>query len=245
MSTETPNVFKKENLDRYLKELAKEYKKLAGKNLPAEIILIGGAAIIENYGFRDMTADIDAVIRGASAMKDAINRVGDRFALPNGWLNADFRKTASYSDKLFEHSSFYKTFYQILNVRVVTGEYLIAMKLRAFRQYRNDVSDVIGILAEHKKRKDPITFARIDKAVTDLYGSWDDFSSDAVAFIKKTLSDGNYQKIYDLVLQNEKDARELLIDFQKENPAGLKEENTAEILSRLRAEKQRTDKKTP
>lgn len=43
------------NLDEYLKEVAKEYRKMGGKSMPAEIILIGGAAVIANYGFREMT----------------------------------------------------------------------------------------------------------------------------------------------------------------------------------------------
>ena len=122
MSTENTSVFKKDNLDLYLKELAKEYKKLVGRNMPAEIILIGGAAVIENYGFRDMTTDIDAIISAASAMKDAINHIGDRFELPNGWLNSDFQKTGSYSSKLLQYSAFYRTFNQVLSVRVVTGD---------------------------------------------------------------------------------------------------------------------------
>lgn len=47
--------FGKENLDVYLKELAKEFRKQNGKTMPAEIILIGGASVLANYGFRDMT----------------------------------------------------------------------------------------------------------------------------------------------------------------------------------------------
>lgn len=90
MSSENTNYFTKENLDEYLKELGREYRRLMGKSMPAEIILIGGAAIIANYGFRDMTTDVDAIIRAASSMKDVINRVGDKFNLPNGWLNARF-----------------------------------------------------------------------------------------------------------------------------------------------------------
>ena len=241
MSTENTRVFRKDNLDLFLKELAKEYKKLAGGNMPAEIILIGGAAVIENYGFRDMTTDIDAVINAASAMKDAINRVGDRFDLPNGWLNADFQKTGSYSRKLFQYSSFYRTFNQVLNVRVVTGEYLIAMKLRAFRQYKNDLSDMIGILTEHEKRGDPMTLDRIEKAVTDLYGSWKDFPKGAKDFMINTLSAGNYEKVYELVRQNEKDARVDLIDFEDRYPGTLKTDNVDDVLQNLRARKHRSD----
>lgn len=44
----------------YLKELAKEYKK-RNKNVPAELILVGGASVLINYGFREMTTDIDAI----------------------------------------------------------------------------------------------------------------------------------------------------------------------------------------
>lgn len=241
MSTENTNVFKKDNLDLYLKELAKEYKKLVGRNMPAEIILIGGAAVIENYGFRDMTTDVDAVISAASAMKDAINHVGDRFNLPSGWLNADFQKTGSYSSKLLQYSSFYRTFNQVLNVRVVTGEYLIAMKLRAFRQYKNDLSDIIGILAEHEKRGDPMTFERIGKAATDLYGSWNDFPKGAKDFIVNTLSSGNYEKVYDFVRQNEKDAKEDLIYFEGKYPGALKTDNVDDVLQSLRARKRRDD----
>ena len=56
MSSDTP--FTKENLDYYLKELAKEFRRLGGKKMPAEVILIGGASILVNYGFRDMLQEM-------------------------------------------------------------------------------------------------------------------------------------------------------------------------------------------
>ncbi|MCL2081760.1 MAG: DUF6036 family nucleotidyltransferase [Oscillospiraceae bacterium] len=101
MSADMP--FTKENLDTTLKELGKTFRKLNGTKMPAEIILIGGAAILANYGFREMTYDIDAVILASSAMKEAINHVGDKMGLPNGWLNADFKRTASFSEKLLRN----------------------------------------------------------------------------------------------------------------------------------------------
>lgn len=67
------HTFTKENLDHYLKELAKEFRRQNGKSMPAEIILIGGAAVIIHYGFRETTYDMDAIIHAASSMKDAIN----------------------------------------------------------------------------------------------------------------------------------------------------------------------------
>lgn len=151
------SVFTGENLNDYLKAVAKEYKKMGGKAMPAELILIGGAAVIANYGFREMTTDIDAIIHAASVMKDAINSVGDQYHLQNGWLNTDFMRTASYSPKLDQYSTYYRTFGGILSVRTVQLEYLIAMKLRSGRLYKNvrSISQIFWL--EHEKRGEPIT----------------------------------------------------------------------------------------
>ena len=151
--------FTKDNLDNCLRALGKEFRRLNGKSMPAEIILIGGAAVLANYGFRDMTYDIDAVIQAASSMKDAINTVGDSLGLPNGWLNSDFTRTKSYSPKLSQYSVYYKTFSNVLTVRTISGEYLVAMKLMSGRQYKNDISDIIGILHEQKEQEKPIVMS--------------------------------------------------------------------------------------
>ena len=79
--------FTKDNLDQYLKELAKEYRKRNGKTVSAEIVLIGGAAVVINYGFREMTYDMDAIINASASMKDAINHVGEQYGLPNRFAN--------------------------------------------------------------------------------------------------------------------------------------------------------------
>ncbi len=121
--------FTKENIDTYLKEVAKEYRKQIGKNMPAEMILIGGTSILVNYGFRDMTTDIDTVIQAAYVMKDVINRVGDRYDLTNGLLNQDFVRTEYYSPSLSRFFEYYKTYSNVLTIRTVAAEYLIAMKL--------------------------------------------------------------------------------------------------------------------
>ncbi len=228
------NSFTKENLDTYLKELAKEFRRLNGKSMPAEIVLVGGAAILTNYGFRDMTTDIDAVIHAASSMKDAINHVGDKFDLPNGWLNADFMHTGSYSPKLDEFSVYYKSFYGVLSVRTIAAEYLIAMKLRSGRKYKNDLSDVIGILAEHEKKGTPITFEKIDMAVNNLYGGWDSFPEDSKPFIEDALNNGDFENVYASVKNDEIESKDILIGFEKDYTGVAKESNINDILKTLK-----------
>ena len=119
MSSEQNIEFTKENIDIYLKEVAKEYRKRVGKGMPAELILIGGASVLLNYGFRNMTRDIDAMIRAASGMKEAINKVGDRFGLPNGWLHAACQYTSSYSLKLADVYIYYRRHSNLPSIRQV------------------------------------------------------------------------------------------------------------------------------
>jgi len=238
MSSENSNYFTKENLNTYLKELGKEYKKINGKSMPAEIILIGGAAILANYGFREMTTDVDAVIHAVSSMKEAVNHVGDKYNLPNGWLNADFMKTDSYSSKLDQYSVYYREFSNVLTVRTVSAEYLIAMKLCSGRKYKKDLSDVIGILAEHEKRGEPIAMGRIDKAVTDLYGSWEKISEDSKNFIQEAMEKGNFEKAYDEISAEESKAKGLLINFEQDYPGVTNTANVNDILKNLKKKKE-------
>lgn len=233
----SPESFTKENLDSYLKELAKEFRRLNGKAMPAEIVLVGGAAILTSYAFREMTTDIDAVIRASSSMKDAINHVRDKFGLPNGWLNDDFTRTSSYSPRLDEFSVYYKSFYGVLTVRTVAGEYLIAMKLFSGRKYKNDLSDVIGILAEHEKRGMPICLDSINKAATELYGGLNAFPEDSRAFIEAALKNGDFESVYASVKNDELESRDILIGFEKNYPNVAKESNVDEILKTLRSKK--------
>ncbi len=237
MLSEGIGVFTKDNLDTLLKELAKEYRKRNGIAVPAEIILIGGAAVLVGYGFREMTTDVDAVILASSVIKEAAGKVGDKYHLPHGWLNSDFMRTDSYSPKLEQFSVYYKTFSNVLQVRTVSAEYLIAMKLRSGRKYKNDLSDIIGILAEHEKRGTPISKEKIDAAVCNLYGSWNGFPADSVSFISNALKRENYEAVYTTVVEEEKNSKDMLIRFGEKYPGVTTESNVDEILASLKAKK--------
>lgn len=235
MSTDT--FFTKENLDRCLRQLAKEYRRLNGTSVEAELVLIGGAAVLLNYGFRDMTYDVDAIIQAASSMKEAVNRVGDTLGLPNGWLNSDFMHTKSYSEKLLQFSRYYKTFSNVLRIRTVSGEYLVAMKLMSGRKYKNDISDIVGILGEEKARGTPIGFREIEKAVCELYGGWENLPENSKEFAQGILENDNLEQLYESYRNVEKETKSQLITFEKDYPNVLTEDNTEEIIQRLRQSK--------
>ena len=229
--------FTRDNLDRYLKELAKEYRKLSGKDSPVEITLIGGASVVINYGFRDMTYDMDAIINASSSIKDAASIVGDRYNLPNGWINDDFMRTTSYTPKIIQYSKYYHTYSNVITFRTVTGEYLVAMKLRSGREYKFDRSDVIGILLEQERNGDPLSLERIKKAVTDLYGSYDVLSDDIRSFIERAVQDGNYAEKFKLIRQLEDENKNLLVEYIETKPGVVNRDNTNDILASVRKRK--------
>lgn len=234
-------IITRETLNRYLSELAKEYKRGGGRNTPAEIVMVGGAAIIAEYQFRDATEDIDALIPAASVMKEAIAKVEERYHLPHDWINTGFTKTASYSRGLVMCSSYYRTFSQVFNVRVVKGEYLVAMKLRSYRDYKNDISDIVGILAAHKERGNPITLDMIDKAVKELYGSWDGMSSNASTFIREAVARADYEDLYLEVRKGEQEAREIMVEFIGQYPDRISKLNVTTLIEQIRKKKHSTE----
>ena len=231
------NTFNKENLDFYLRELAKEYRKLSGKRMKAEIILVGGAAVLTNYGFREMTTDIDAVIHASSVMKDAINHVGDRYHLPNGWLNTDFTNTASYSSELTVHSEYVCTRSNVVEIRTVKGPYLIAMKLVSGRRYKADLSDIVGILYEHQLAGTPIDFTMIDHAMIDLYGSWDKVDDYSRAVLDKALESPNLKDLFETQMAEERQAKESILEIDQKYPSLLNADNINDIIELAKKKK--------
>lgn len=241
MSYDQP--FTKDNVDRYLKELAKEFRKRNGNKVPAELILIGGAAVLINYGFREMTYDMDAIIMSSSVMKDAINAVGDRLGLPYGWLNTDFTKTNSFSPALLKYSKYYKTFSNILQVRTISAEYLIVMKLVAGRVYKNDLSDIIGILIEQRKRNEDISLEKIQQAAVNLYGSYDIVPENSKKFIESVFQQENLLEFYQQYRTMEIENKDILVKFQSDYPNVLNGDNLTDIIAAARKKKEESIRK--
>lgn len=225
--------FTSKNLDSYLKELAKEYRRLNGDKLHAEITLVGGAAILANYGFRNKTYDMDVIVRASSVMKDAATHVGDRFELPHGWFNSDFMTTSSYSSKLETYSKPYKTFSNIVHFRTVSAEYLVAMKLMAGRPYKNDLSDVAEIIAEHQRRGNALSYDLIIDAVKNLYGDAGKLPETSLEFLLSVFETEDINKLIAKRKELEQKAKAALVDFEQKYEGVLNEDNLSEILAAI------------
>ncbi|MCL2443876.1 MAG: DUF6036 family nucleotidyltransferase [Treponema sp.] len=224
----------KENLDTYLNEFAKLFKKLNGSKMTAEIVIVGGASVLLNYNFRRSTKDIDAVIKSSSVIKDVIGIIGEKYKLPSDWLNADFIKTKSYSPKLREVSIHYKTYYSVLEIRTIKSEYLIAMKLMAGRDYKHDLSDIVGIFWEQQKKGNPIEKDILEKAIITLYGSLDNLPEDSIEFINRIfLNNDNYEKLFSEIKNEEENAKKLLNIFTEEYPNAVNRDNINLIVKKL------------
>lgn len=240
MSIDVP--FTKENLEGYLKELAKEYKK-RGRRLPAEMILVGGASVLINYEFRVASRDIDASYESPAVMKEAINAVGDKFGLPNGWVNDEFKKTASYTPKIVQYSEYYKTFSNVLQIRTIRAEYLVAMKLVSGRQYKKDLSDIAGIVYEQQMAGKPLTYEMIDKAVCNLYGNWDKVEKYARDLLDKILACDDLQSLFIELSEDEKAAKEALAEMIKKYPTVVKQDNVNDVIAAtLKKKRQREER---
>lgn len=209
--------------------------------MPAEIVLVGGAAILANYGFREMTYDIDAVITASSAMKGAVNAVGDRLGLLNGWLNADFKNTSSYSPKLSQYSKYYRTYSNVLNIRTISAEYLLAMKLMSGRRYKKYLSDIIGILDEQERMGEPLSYQQIDCAVKNLYGGWDNISEYAIQVLKAALDSENLKELFMEQEREEALSKQVVFQAQKYEGEKAKESNVDEIIQKA-LRKKRADR---
>lgn len=227
------NDIQKDMVDMYLKELAKEFKRITGRKTSAEIIIVGGGSVLLNYDFRMNSVDVDAFNTYESAIKDAAKLVADKYNLSQQWLNDDFKKTPSYSPRLRQYSSYYKTFSNVLEIRTISREYLVAMKMVSGRKYKNDLSDILGILYYHYKNNDEITYQQIEKAVENLYGNFDRIKCDVVEFVKTAIENKTFVDGYNLQKEAEQSIKENLIQFEEKYENVLSENNIDDIINKL------------
>jgi len=110
----------------------------------AELVVVGGAALVLLFAARQSTKDVDAyfVRPEASVVRLAAEAVAERLALPEDWLNdgaKGYLLGVTTGDVLFQSAN--------LTVRAASTTQLLAMKLMAWRD-AVDRSDARLLLSE-------------------------------------------------------------------------------------------------
>jgi hypothetical protein len=120
-------------------------EQLAGTGTRAEIMVIGGAAIVMLFGARESTKDVDAyfLTPEASIIREAAAQVALNLGLPNDWLN-DAAK--GYVVEVTAGDVLHETPHLI--VRAASFSQLLAMKLAAWRDVvdRDDAKLLLSTL---------------------------------------------------------------------------------------------------
>lgn len=232
----------KENIDFYLHEFAKEFKKISKRKAKIEIIIIGGGSALINYGFRNSTYDIDAIMFEKSISKEAARIIADRYGLPDDWLNNDFIRSSSYSEKLILRSVYYKTFCNCVDVRTVKGEYLVAMKLKSGRIYKHDLSDIVGILYSEAINNNKLKKEDVLKAYKELYGT-ENLSEKMLLFFNKMIEMDTEQLIeeFNSIQKDENENKELLVEFNDLYHIRLDRDKINETIESFKESKMKKD----
>ena len=233
------------NIDHLLYQVAKDYKKHNRNNPNIEVILVGGASILLSYNFRDETTDLDGIFQTSPSLKESIIRVAEENELPFEWMNSDFRKTESFSPHIVQYSKFYKQFCNCMQVRLVEDEYLIAMKLKSFREYKHDKSDIVGIMMEQKQKNKNISLEDIRIAYKQLYN--ENLSEDREIYIDKIIHTNDLEGLFYDEKEREMKNKEILLKVEQDYPNALNETNVKSFLEHFAENMPKTEQqvKTP
>jgi hypothetical protein len=150
---------------------------LARDGSRAEIVVVGGAALVLLFGARESTKDVDAyfVKPEASVMRKAAEAVASHLDLPSDWLNdgaKGYLVGVTTGEVLYESST--------LTVHAASTAQLLAMKLAAWRD-AIDRSDAKLLLSQMVGSRDEIWSAtkpfvppnQLDKASYAFEDLWE------------------------------------------------------------------------
>jgi hypothetical protein len=110
------------------------------------------------------------------------------------------------------------------------------MKLMSGRQYKNDLSDIAGILWEHKKNNNPISKDDIANALLKLYGQVT-LPDTSQQLLDDIFDNDDFESAYKRFREKEKEAKSILVEFDRDNPGELKGESINQIIEKIRQRK--------
>lgn len=113
------------------------------------------------------------------------------------------------------------------------------MKLMAGRQYKNDLSDVVGILIEQKNAEKEIRLDNIKRAADELYEGYENIPESSRTFIEAVYQTPDFSVLYEKIREDEMQNKDILLEFQEDYPDILNGDNLVDILKAAKAKKEK------
>ena len=177
----------KTDLDMLFLELDKELRRKYRNqphNVKADLFVVGGACAVTALLSRTSTTDVDALWTVGYEMKDAINKVGDKFGLGHTWCNQDFKRTKSFTPAIYQASYIYKEYIRLI-VRRVNPDLMLGMKWIALdRQKMKDMQDVLTLVNLLRGRGYIVNEQFCMGVIQRYYGNKVELSKQALDFIR-------------------------------------------------------------
>jgi hypothetical protein len=113
-----------------------------------ELCVYGGSAMMLAYGSRDVTKDVDAIVKPAEVAVRLARKVADQLGLDESWLNNDVRMYVSEFESLapIKVEELEEAAQGSLKITRPSAAYLLAMKCLACRPpfpgYPGDLEDI-------------------------------------------------------------------------------------------------------
>ena len=112
------------------------------------------------------------------------------------------------------------------------------------RIYKNDISDVIGILIEQRNEGNGLGFEQIKEAAIELYDTWEAIPERSRLFIEKIFADNKLDELYQSYREMEIEAAQTLDLFEEEYADVLTTDNVNDIIASLQKKSDNKQKDT-
>ena len=159
------------NRERLIEALNRLGSRSAERQIVLEVVLYGGAAMILAYSNRDVTKDVDAILKPAESGREIAAEVATDLGLDPGWLDEGIRKFLStdgtFAPLVIEELE--QAAQRHLKISRASASYLLAMKCRACRPqlpgWPGDLADIEFLL----RKMGITTLAQVDEYIGRFY----------------------------------------------------------------------------
>lgn len=175
---------KKITKELLLKALGRLGELAIEEGVTVELCIYGGAAMLLSYGNRDITKDVDALIRPSETGFRLARTVGVELGLPEGWLNDHVKQYIAPKEGLRDLP------WEAPGIRLTapTASYLLALKALACRRalpgFEGDIADLRFLIT----KLDISSVAQIQEHI-DRYYPDDVISSDDVELLERLIDE--------------------------------------------------------